>query len=257
MKKIIKLAKSIFSIGICFVLLWIVFNYLIGREIFNMYPIIGYLLTVVICLNIALLLSILLQATMKKGGLREVDIRVTRTGALWIISFLILYFFIFGTNIGETHNSPLIITPKGLVILTCIGAMWLLLKLKAHGITWLYYLFFMIFTGALMHLVEHTGWNRFMLVIACLGVFVVPTYIIRERWKRRSGYKDWLYLSLTFHTVLGSIIVINPVGNLSQIFIYLFLVSPLLVTIFVSNHIEKTKEQETETRLPGKNKNNS
>lgn len=79
MEKIIKLAKPIFSIGICFVLLWIVFNYLIGREIFNMYPIIGYLLTVVVCLNIALLLSILLQA-IKKGGLREVDIRVTRTG---------------------------------------------------------------------------------------------------------------------------------------------------------------------------------
>lgn len=107
-----------------------------------------------------------------------------------------------------------------------------------------------------MHQVEHTNWNRFMLVIACLGVFVAPTYIIWERWKRRSGYKGWLYLSLTFHTVLASIIVINPVGNLSQIFIHLFLVSPLLVTIFVSNHIEKTKEQETKTRLPGTNKNN-
>ena len=254
---IIKLAKSIFSVGICFVLLWIVFNYLIGKEIFNMYPIIGYLLTVVACLNIALLLSILLQATMKKGGLKEVDIRVTRTGALWIISFLIPYFFIFGTNIGVTYYSPLIITQKGLVTLTCIGAMWLLLKLKAHGITWFYYLFFMIVTGALMHLVEHTNWNRFMLVVACLGVFIAPTYIIRERWKRSSGDKDWLYLSLTFHIVLASIIVINPVGNLSQIFIYLFLVSPLLVTIFVSNHIETTKEEETKTRLPRKNKNNS
>ena len=249
MKKIIKLAKSIFSIGICFVLLWIVFNYLMRREIFNIYPIIGYLLTVVVCLNIALSLSILLQATMKKGGLREVDIRVTRTGALWIISFLTLHFFIFGTNIGVTYDSPLIITQKGLVILTCIGAMWLLLKLKAHGITWLYYLFFMIFTGALMHLVEHTDWNRFMLVVACLGVFIAPTYIIRERWKRRSSDKGWLYLSLTFHTVLASIIVINPVDNLSQIFIFLFLVSPLLVSIFVLNEIKKNEKQETPPKL--------
>lgn len=248
MKKIIKLAKSIFSIGICFVLLWIVFNYLIGKEIFNMYPIIGYLLTVVVCLNIALLLSILLQA-IKKGGLREVDIRVTRTGGLWIISFLVLYFFNFGINIGTDHYNPLIITQKGLVTLTCIGAMWLLLKLKAHGITWLYYLFFMIFTGALMHLVEHTDWNRFMLVIACLGVFVAPTYIIRERWKRRSGDKGWLYLSLTFHTILASIIVINPVDNLSQIFIFLFLVSPLLVSIFVLNEIKKNEKQEAPPKL--------
>lgn len=253
MKKIIKLAKPIFSIGICFVLLWIVFNYLIGREIFNMYPIIGYLLTVVVCLKIALLLSILLQA-IKKEGLKGVDIQVTRIGNLWIRSFLVLYFFVFGINIGADHYYPLIITQKGLVILTCIGAMWLLQKLKAHGITWLYYLFFMIFTGALMHLVEHTDWNRFMLVVACLGVFIAPTYIIRERWKRRSGYKGWLYLSLTFHTILASIIVINPVDNLSQIFIFLFLVSPLLVSIFVLNEIKKTEKQETPPKLKEKNK---
>ena len=106
MEKIIKLAKSIFSIGICFVLLWIVFNYLIGREIFNMYPIIGYLLTVVVCLKIALLLSILLQA-IKKEGLKGVDIQVTRIGNLWIRSFLALYFFVFGINIGADHYYPL------------------------------------------------------------------------------------------------------------------------------------------------------
>ena len=182
----------------------------------------------------------------KKGELREGDIRVTRTGGLWIISFLVLDFFIFGINVGTDHYNPLIITQKGLVTLTCIGAMWLLLRLKAHGITWLYYLFFMSFTGALMHLVEHTDWNRFMLVIACLGVFVAPTYIIWERWKRSPYDKSWLYLSLTLHTVLATIIIINPVGNLSQICIFLTLISMLLLTTFVFNN--KKKERNANTR---------
>ena len=62
------------------------------------------------------------------------------------------------------------------------------------------------------------------------------------------------FISLTFHTILASIIVINPVDNLSQIFIFLFLVSPLLVSIFVLNEIKKTEKQETPPKLKEKNK---